>query len=416
MIKKFMITLFMLVLLFSSVNAVTYLNSCGKETGWTYDETYILNFTEVKDVDLTPLNTCFTFADSGGDNITFTSLNNTIFNNNGRDIFRFDKSGTTFWTNVTIKDLVIISTNVNDGSLLSTIPRGAGSLNVQDFLIKNVIVDNMDEVFVTSGFSSTGSGRFNDGELKNSLFTNMGRAFLRATSTNGAAQQFRRNEINNVLYQGVNLGEANVVGSVDDVNFTDSVMLYESTDADFLTNPLWFSSLTNQYTSVDTNNNNVDDSPTGNYISMAVRVDILDYTFIQDVAEGMDITPFTDRIIMPINDEVLDNSNPWLLSTNSNNIGDSSFATLILNNFQVVDVAKSTNLDCVRFNSSQCLFQDQGAFTTISGNDFRGMIVIAQDTKVNNLDFTKVGSNNAHIISNNADVTYDNITITNNET
>ena len=47
MVKKIFLILIVIMSLMSFANADTYLNSCGKSSGWTNGETYILNFTEI---------------------------------------------------------------------------------------------------------------------------------------------------------------------------------------------------------------------------------------------------------------------------------------------------------------------------------------------------------------------------------
>ena len=410
--NKVMISLLFFVILFSSVNAVTYLNSCGKETGWIDSETYILNFTQIKESELTSTNTCFYFDHIASLDITFQGYNQTIDNSNNR-IFMF------LYNNVhdgmTFKDFTLQSQGFGEFIRIQPDPNVIPEyVNLVNYEINNVKI--LDTGYFYRGISaSTRYPYLYKGLITNTIFK--GDTFIYGGVGNSGV---RHNRIENSLIQTNFLFNGFVqITFAQNNTFTNSVAIYSNVDLEVLPAEYpFYSSLTNQYVSVDSNDDNIDDVGDPEHVNMKIYFDLFGYRFIQDGVEGEDFT-HTNKILVPINDESLNSFPYYVFVTNENVTLDSSLSVQTYSQFGAMQLIDNNRIDCTYFSSqlstNKCVMEEDIFFSTTSGNSNRPFIVMEDDTIVNHISFNKLGTSNANIIGTNDNlVTRNNIDITNN--
>lgn len=401
---------FVLVLVFlaTGVNADTYLNTCGKNTGWINGETYYINFTQIP---VTYLNTyCFRFLNTDANNINFIGTGNitNLANQNLNFMFteRIHLTGLTFsnininkinnfmvirggyYTNEYVNDTtfedIYINEIGNDFILHQDFvdPSPYQSLTLSNSLFNRITIKNSD-TFIENLLSGT-NGYIYDNEIKNSYI---------------AGNQFIDNQFGVLTYRNV---VEDCVLNIDTA--------YETATGNIT------SSIYKNYFHIDDNGDGFADSDIyTNMFDMKTYKSLIGYNFFQDVEEGQNsftLSGVDTRSSIFINDEVI--SSTWGVGVVGLPIPFlSEFLGTILfdkiNGFSV-----GGGIDCLIFTLGKCYLQDSPTYTGIITSEYKGLMLVNNNDIIQNVDFHKIASNNGHIISNSQDVQYNPLTITNN--
>ena len=126
-LKKFSLMMALLIISIMGVQAVTTLNSCGKNSGWTNGETYILNFTTIDNT--YPNNYCFRL-DNNTDSLIF--IHNSSITDTSTNVAYFMQANKFSMTNTTFKNITF-NKNANQVFYMVYIPVGNANLNKLSF-------------------------------------------------------------------------------------------------------------------------------------------------------------------------------------------------------------------------------------------------------------------------------------------
>lgn len=443
----------MFVLMLINVNAgTTVLNSCGKNSGWLDNETYILNFTEIPSVYANTY--CFQF-DSDLNNIKFQGISpinikkttssiiffqalNPYDNTNlilenitiNRDYNTFSfymfylNNGNYNYSGMNIDNVKINLTNsiTTNNYFLFTKLDGSNTnwqIYLNDITINNLYVNNMnflDGYIRNSGISG---GSFNNYLHMNRL--NMDNIFFN-----------KGNHIHNFIYvQGINSGRSDHrTRFYHENNLISNLVLLDN-------DPIYANPTSGYYTLISSNNtitastlkgdiltdvnddNLAEDVPRSDDASYSIEngliyVDLFNYRFLQDYTEG---EPFFNiqgkTALVPINNNTIGSPlTITLQSTLDSSFMETNFTNL--NGFLLVN----KKIDCSIMSAELCSFVNDPTTTTSTGNLFASYIATQSNTLVNNAKFNIIhdgsGSVSASILANFVDVAYSNINVTNN--
>lgn len=413
MIKRLGLILAVIFLMFSSVNAVEYLNSCGKNSGWTSGETYIINFTEIPNG--YGNNYCFYFDTNLASNTTIKGLNQTLVENKDSTFYFFDSAdGRDYY--FSFKDLNYENSEGN--TYIYNLDNYLSEFNPQ-YLSSNL--SNLFFKDVHSLAKLTNSGQNAEDrrtEVVNSNFNNVLVISNYLFSFDNSGNNFPRINNNNFtdfyIYTQENeiVENINSVGQINNNNFINSVIVSED-NSDIIgsvSSNIYNDSIITKYPVNDSDDDNLAD--TDNFVytnNQRVHVELEDYNFFQDVEEGSGDGTFNF---------VNDKTKPYIfLSVNESyeagefvDFDDNTFSFPIANNItdsnhivskNVWTLSSGSILDCSLLNTfDYCYFDNVGTEQTTI-DDFRGMLVLDSNTAIYNT-FTEqldTDTNNNHIFS-----------------
>jgi hypothetical protein len=406
-IKKILLSLLTIFLIMSSINAVTSLTSCGKNSGWINGETYTLDFNVIPD---SYSNTyCFRF------NQDRTGV---IIQGNGQEIINEDQGLTSFIDvagsynvfSLTVKDFNLTDTTGNTQGFYhdkSTSTRGWAGGTTLNVHLKNI------ERFVW--YQTT--GRYIDQDLINSSFIEMDVYVYRQNT--GNSQKGSGNNIYNSL---LHLNDLGVAGTGEPFNhyFYDSVILGND-DPSVLNilspnSNLYTDSLISGYINTDSNDNNVADSQLdAKFINSVISLNLYGFNFIQNLEEGEELyTNYLDNNLsnIYINNEILLDTHIGSYYTNENSKPNEFSGTLIIEKQNNLIINGGVNCNLLR--SDKCVIQDDPNYTAVTTNLYRGLLNVGGST-LENMKISKIGSSNSNLISNLIDVYSSNLILRNNE-
>lgn len=426
------------ILIFSifSVNAVTTLNSCGKNSGWVNGETYYLNFSEIPSgysnwclimptgtynnitlVGLYPINVKDTnsyfllFGNSQSSNgityinnylkmynISFYSSNNNNLdyfvnvNQGGRDHIFMDNA---YFENVSFNLPVDYLFTVNGG--FSNF--AGGNSRLYNSIFNNFYGLNVNKLFTASasdGYGSTGYADFNTNSFKNSI--------LKYNIT--------------LSRQGTGTYHGNYERSMNN-NFNQSVIIPLDNPVSFDFN--FYSSIRKGVSFLDANNDGVGDNGDLDYINPAIYLDLFNYRYLQDVNEG---SPFStiNKNIVTINDENI--GLPITLPSLGNSSINTIYSTLIFNQVYGLEFYSNSklknelSLNNAITNTNKMYLQDHPSTPFINVANYNGFILLSgNNIEISNAEFYKTSSaNNGQMISiQGSGNLRDNISINNNK-
>ncbi|MHA1381441.1 MAG: myxococcus cysteine-rich repeat containing protein [Candidatus Helarchaeota archaeon] len=370
--KKILLLLMTLLFLFSSVNAVEYLNSCGKSSGWVASETYILNFTSIPSSYSN--NYCFRMVPIVGDtnNIIIQGTNQTIINNKeGLRFFSFGNPGgngflkSWIWKDFKFHD----NEDIINSYLLYSESGSYYYLWYHDFI--NIEL-NMYMFF--SGSSST--------QFKWSDFTNVTLILDTATSSS--------------WYSWASILVHDSVIDID--NFANFGATYDG-------------SIIKGFPHVDLNDDGLADSDLyAGKTSMRVTHTILGNEYIQDFEEGIPFIDSGDNIVLIENNQI---GNPDIVLIDEFTNIDTSLSLTLFDNINGFQMGDYSSL-CYDPINGRCFYQDHSTPFNYA-LEYKGLVRVGDYTTVENIDFNKIYStNNAHLISNPTDTLLTNININDN--
>jgi len=447
-IKKYILIMGIMILSLFSVNAITYLNSCGQSSGWINGETYLVNITTI---DNTYANTyCFSFS-STFDNMTFQQVTPkiTITKNNNNFAFFYSNMNAGRYTDYSdgnkFYNFNIENTNTNPTyqfifkyiSLANFFANGQNIWRYSTF--ENITVKN---AFTFVGAWGT---NVNDrpSELANSNFTNIyyyNSSYFVNGNTNfdlsySSLGNFNSNNITNSY-----IDVSSKFGFYGQANGDDELYTYYNivsnsvingnpniVYADVISSAIGYNDFTNSlikgYLFVDSDDNNIADSNNLSsngygFKSMAIYVDKTlngtQYRFMQDYLEGK---PFFDnvKIHLPIN-------NGNLGSPTTITIKNKLDASLITSNMIEASAFRTTltgsELNCGLFTSYKCNIINNPNTTSATGSYYLNYIDVGSISKIRNINtsisHSGLGSVSASIIGNYDDFTLSDIEIDNN--
>lgn len=427
MIKKIIIMCLMLVTMLAGTNAVTYLNSCGKTTGWVNGETYVINFTEVSVSYLTSGKSgCFNVGNL--QDAKFTSMNKTVNMKSLKSMFysyQSDPYGFTadqYLFNSTFYDMDVSFYDNNQSIFFYAF--SVRAIFIRDSNFRNFKVTGMKSFYY---FQPGGSAVFSyllDSNMTSSWLEAEGKLFDVSNMISGYSYggYVRGLKIDNsVIEFKSGIGYNNYMT----VNFSNSIIMgtdfnsYGTNESELNTIIGYRDSLLKNVISVDVNDDNVADSDLYPQIfSSRISRDLFGYRFIQDFTEGQPFVTVTGKkAIVPIKSN--DNLGSPLTLNFGSPLDTSYMDSTIFNNYKgLVD----TSIICNNFGNQtlvsplyNCLFGTSG-FSGGLTTKYRGVIQTNSNNKFSNMYVLQPTSTNntAQFISNENDVQYDNISISTN--
>lgn len=390
MIKKlFIFLLLFLSLLVSGYSADHYLTSCGNSV-WTAGDTYYLNFTNPT---ITAGTSCFTGTIY---DVEIIQLNEKIYVDVPSYMLFFNgRKYNSEFKNLNIEYLGVSGSN---DIIFYNQVLGVG---FEDNLVENSIFRNIGTLVLD------GNTNIQSNSVFNNVFSS-GEYFFRIS---GQYQQFN---FTNVLSLSTIYFNNIVSGNCHSENLTilSQTGLATSNYCTTAGNRLITdgSSII-----VDLNNDGIQD--THENISVYNVYEIQNEKFLAllnfDEGQGDGTYNFipseylnSDVQTFYLNDETL--NVPFTVTPPNQNdfLGD-------LNLGSISAIALNGDINCSLSNSIRCSLNDN-AYAGIISNTYRGLIYTSSNTLINNMQFTKSGSNNAHVISNSNDNLRNSITLTNN--
>lgn len=423
-IKKIFLFLTLIVVSLSSLNAVTSLTSCGKNSGWVNGETYTLDFNEI------PLNYpnsyCFQFPVTVN-NITITGTSDINVKKDMGTFFYSDgyinsRNNTYEHINLYSTDGKSISSFIN--KRYQTTAGGAFSANelysYLDDISLNLKVTRFIDLNMVGGSSFKSVG-FSNSEFNNLYLPNLD-YFVYSRSNMGQYDSagFNNNIIqNSLIYSNINIRSNYDRFSTNSVSFSNSVIYSTGDNADlsiFLASPWTYdNSIIVGNTVIDSDNNNIGDVDLPYITNQKIVLQFRDYNFFTSLAEGLDVyDTFADNNLINVfpNNEVLEDSFIGSYYTNSNGQPSDFLGTLIIekqNNFII-----NGGIDCSAFSSEYCFIQDSVTYSAVTSNKFRGLINLGGGI-IEYMNISKVSPSNSNIFSNIQDTYSTGLIIQNNE-
>lgn len=422
-IRIFLLFCMFIALYFIAIgNSVTYLNSCGKTSGWTNGETYILNFTS----------TDFTNSDYyGGADV----------DSNGYYCFRFDnvKSDISFITDTNINNITMnfISTPLTNEQVafLGSID-GYTFTNIR-FYNTTFIKDAGDFVFSTrnSKFGLIGNSFGGTVTVKN--ITILGFDYFRRSEETFAIASSYINDSIIVLnddFISRDVSASDTTRIYDSFIHADSLHTYlngkfiinrsvislvsDNLTSSYNTNSIIENSMLRNIIGVDSNDDGVFDTtpvPSGKpatyFQDLRVEDNLFGYQFIQDFNEG-DVFVSGSENVVTINSDIIGGVN--VHQTQAYEIFSPELVTLLYNNFNGIILTSNSALKS--FFNQISYMQDNLLSYFNSTDDYKSLISISgNNILISDIYFTKYSNNNnAQIISDLLGVTRNNITIQDN--
>ena len=409
MIKKLSIFMLLFISLIGFANAgTTYLNSCGKNTGWLSGETYILNFTEIPPSYANSW--CFFIQSTALNSNQFKGFNQTIINKKtGGFTFLYLRpyNGNKLYELMNFTDFNYKGNGLDNFFILDSSTYGGSNYRYSYFRynnLNNIKIENINSLFYGIGYAPisqpyVNSNNFSNFELDSNYF------FLDV----GGYYQFSYNNMINSVFNTHTLF-TNVLINLN--NFKNSVFINNhSTTSYYASSNNYNDSIIEGYIYTDSDNNNIADSnlDAGVYNSR-MSIVLNNKNYLQDITEGKPfIAPYMMNI--PINTELLSTSTQFVANDGSG-FDPSLMSILGFNSQAGVILSVNSTLDCA---FSSCLITDVGSNTNIDPNTFRGWIRVIDNATVINGNYVKSAYfNNNNIISNFVDLTFNNIQINNN--
>jgi len=425
-ILMIMISCFILLCSNSYAN-IEYLDSCGKNSGWTDNTIYVLNFTEIPSTYGSDY--CYLFNQAQNNyNITFTSVKGQIEDKTSSGVKFISTTRGSQTVSYGIIGLTLKNLSFDKLNYLLFLNTPSRGLNY----ISNMVVDNVTSVnhrnhifYVkgymtpsTSSFYSRG-GRINNLNITNSFFENENSGdymFLNTRSGEISSQikdvyiddsviisskfAYYSSTSGRIWFQGRTTTNSVII--VDDSNtlaldnvYSDGEMLYTS-------------SIVKGYIHEDSDLNNVADSNIHARITSAnIYKDLFGYRFIQDFNIGRNFVSDENLNIVNINDETVGFPNEFILFSNDYNNIDTSYSDITFNNVMALDLGNSNTLQC-SLTETYCVFEESSFSSTLTS----GFITTNSDNVISGIFFEKVFGNNLGVpIKNSADVYKNNVTI-----
>ena len=418
-IKKIFLLFAMILISLSSVNAVTSLTSCGKNTGWVNGETYSLDFNVI------PSNYangyCFYF-NSGVTNLTFIGNNDIDLQKNLNYFFQSSVGVDFQYFNVTDISLksttgnsllnfiytysqqnIIALSNFNTFTNMSLDLKvtsfyyskvvnvfGSGYSTFSDNVFSNIYMSNTDYFYQHLNVGGTVGNSINDRNVFENSFINTNINMLLDVPTSYSRQ-------GNVTNSYIN---SNTYGTATSGNF-NSVEYYNS--------------IRGSFSEIDANNNNVGDSSNINVFNPSIVIQFREFNLFQDLNEGEGVyDSFANNNLknVYINNEILEDTHIGKYFTNTNGQSNEFLGTLIVqkqNNFVL-----NGGVNCNLFTSSNCIIQDDVSYSAVTTNKFRGLLNVGGGV-IENINISKVGTSNSNLISNVIDTYSTGLVIQNNK-
>lgn len=418
---KLLLILLATIFCLYSANAVTELTSCGKNSGWIENETYILNFTDI----LSSYSNSWCFRISGSvDNLTFKGLNQSINNEKGDlQFLRLDSTTDNGWDkkDYSIKDfnLTYINNAENTGQFIYS-QKSGNVADVTSYLynstIENVKIFNTENfIFLTTTEGVDGGMYFSNITYKDIFVYSNSDIFIGLASSSLATReaQLLYNNFEDSVFVS-NTGDW--IGNEFDETIDRPIMI----GTEFNNVIIKSGTVTSDYSSAGTPNTYEDSLLVGEvepesldyniYNNLVGYKELFGYNWAGQANESyLSFDGSNERTLMLSNK---DYGSPYTISTND--ILDFSLEGAYINNFLPFTLNPNGQVDCSYFSSDKCDLTNN-ITGSLSGFYGRGMINVKSDTKINNVNFlqTLTGNedNNANAISNDADVTYNNVLI-----
>ncbi len=408
-IKKYLVIMIMFLSVLSfGYSADHYITSCGSVT-FVSGDTYYINLTNPV---ITTGSSCIIGNPS---NVNIIQLNDKITIDVTGSYNFFARTANSIDSNY--YNLNIEFTNKdNTKTIFNSQVYNFNNNNFYDMTIKNI------DYFVRVSRTTSGTSTINDNQFHNTFIINAD-LFITINAPIANPREMDRNIFNESVFlvNGYLLEPESTQEASRNNKMYDSVsinMMYDVTSTLVVANDA-FDSIVGFKLFADSNDDNIADTNylhiDGDVRTSKMYIDKFGFRWVQDYEES---EPFTNPIntnIVPVSKFSPIIGSPTTYEIPSGSILDSSIPiTSVFNNFQGIYL-NNGGIDCGLLDEgTQCNFQD--SFSGILAVKNRGLIFLNSNTFVNNIYFTKFGTtNNAQMISNLADIQYNNITITNND-
>ena len=406
MIKKTLIFVLFLMCIINVSYGTTYLNSCGKSSGWTNGETYLINFTEIPAVYATGY--CFKFNVLANSNMIFRQVTPLIeIKTSVAQLDMFEGFGNNYIMEFsTFEDFNIIDTTATGTvNFLEWGKTGGTGAIFRNNTLQNMTLKNFGHLYY-----STDRGQYRD-NLVDDIF------FFGDRLQHGLinpANMFYNNRFESSAIIVNDLEESGA--AVINFNFYYNSVITDRNSA-VLSNIGATTNFSNcvvkGFPHVDSDNDNVADSDLYAYHTLGrIYRTVKDVRYIQDVNEGLHFVVGSTTITQ-VEDEII--GSPLILSTQTGTIVSSEFNTYLFSNFNGIILNSNSQYKNI-FGLSDTLLQDNIASVFTLGTPYKGLIRLSgSNLIISDLNFNKLSSNNnAHIISEFIGVTRNNITIQDN--
>lgn len=426
--KKIGLFFVMFFVALTSINAVEYLNECGKDSGWVNGETYILNFTEVP---ATFSGYCLRFDDNKNyQDITIKGINSidvkTAIDFNFFYFGSVTSTDATYYKdNITFEDLEFFSsTDTKIDRFFYARSYYRTDNYIDNLKLTNVTLDLKVNNFFFMYSYYTSSGTAGNVRIQNGVFTDV-------VALDVSTLLYQTGVINPSYFNGNNLFYYNafvdslIIAEIQNQEVGEARTVYNMRQTGNTIDDSVFS-LKDRHTMFTNTNSIIDGYPfpdgvTGDniaestnlqHITPKLSIQKLGFNFIQDVENGFDYTGINEKIVS-INKEDL-GLNGLIIGANDNQIIEFLNEINLINRV-AINMRTSGQVDCSIFTPEKCVLTDLN-YEGITTHDYRGLITTNPNNKINNVHIEKVNNlNNAHLISNPIDILYNNIEISNSQ-
>jgi len=391
MFKKILITMFLIMSLFvSGYSADHYLNGCGNSV-WTNGDTYYLNFSSETSISGSP---CFSGNLNG---VTINQLNEKlIFKKSGGGeliLFNGDVDNTNF-ENLNIKfdepSTFIKSTNACNNNIFTN----SIILNFKNLIDNNLNSDG-NEYYNTFLY---GDGLYYSGanaDYNNKVIDSI--MILNSHNSHYTYYPINWNFTRSSYYDN------QILNTCSGCTFEDTLFLKKDISS------VWS-------VRVDSNNDGKDDlNPSKYKIGNSHLIRGKKYITFQDFNEGEGDGTYNYLPVSYTDDEttsifyfMMETLPTFTTTLKGNNFFQNSLSFSNVNNLGL-----NGNIICDMKTDLKCIMNDN-AYSGSIVSEYRPLIIVNSDKIINGIEFTKSGSNNAHIIANSNDNLKNNITLTKN--
>lgn len=319
MFKRITIVFSLFLLLLSTVSAVEYINSCGKDSGWVSSETYILNFTEILDAD--PQSCLHIDSIANLDSIIIDGQGITITNEKyNNEFLRITNSNNL--NNMILRNFTVIdeASSVGQTHGMNTFIRTftSSTRTVDNLHIENVnyLASDVNEgvryfMELRIGISGGTGYRFTDMEIRDSIIMTK-ESFARASSSShNGARLTSSNIYDSLIITQEELFENYQGNSQFILNITDSVII-APLETDYIVggNVNYYGSMIKGTLFADTDFDGVADSDGTSLNSMSTYLNILNSNFVQqwtlvDALDSFGTIVNQDQPLFIINNETV---------------------------------------------------------------------------------------------------------------
>jgi len=405
---KLFLLMFLFIVSIFSANAVTELTSCDVSQTFVSGETYIINISQV--LSGYSDGACFRLDDTGVDNVTFIGTGEKIeVEKSGLSFFRISESNRWVKDYISFENINIEYTGTakNTGEFLylkGSENSNDGNSNLRNATFSNITVKNSNKFISFDSGQAVGGIMVSYSEfINNNIFTDSDILNDKACSSPGISQECSYYNNNH---------DSNVFVSRNGDYASPDLYEWNYKDNSYIDSVLKGNVVTRQHADTGEQNNFTDTVLVGevnndtnyyNYVSRDYSKDLFGYRWAGDIEDSESFVEGSHgEIVIGLSGD--NYGSPFTISLQETL--DLSIVVTNFTNFRGIDIVGG-QVSC----QYDGLCSMQSYFDSTISNKYRGLFSVQSDSLIDNIAFTKDGDNNAHVISNILDVTYNNIEV-----